>query len=62
MAICGLARSVEAVTGHQPAEPMGRRRVALSGPVLPMVVLFVILGGILALASFISGWPWNFLG
>ena len=27
-----------------------------------MVVLFVILGGILALASFISGWPWNFLG
>ena len=26
------------------------------------VVLVVILGGILALASFISGWPWNFLG
>jgi len=27
-----------------------------------MVVLFAILGGILALASFISGWPWNYLG
>jgi len=27
-----------------------------------MVVLFIILGGILALASFLSGWPWNYLG
>ena len=26
------------------------------------VVLLIILGGLLALASFISGWPWNFLG
>jgi len=27
-----------------------------------MVVLFAIIGGLLALASFISGWPWNHLG
>ena len=26
------------------------------------VVLFIIIAGILALASFISGWPWNYLG
>jgi hypothetical protein len=26
------------------------------------VVLIIILGGILALASFLSGWLWNFLG
>ena len=27
-----------------------------------MVVLFIIFGGFLALASFLSGWPWNYLG
>ena len=26
------------------------------------IVLLVIIGGILALASFLSGWPWNYLG
>ncbi len=26
------------------------------------IVLFIIIAGILALASFISGWPWNYLG
>jgi len=25
-------------------------------------VLFIIVAGILALVSFISGWPWNYLG
>jgi hypothetical protein len=26
------------------------------------IVLFIIIAGILALVSFISGWPWNYLG
>jgi len=26
------------------------------------IVLAVIIGGVLALASFLSGWPWNYLG
>jgi len=27
-----------------------------------MIVLAAIVGGLLALASFVSGWPWNHLG